>query len=115
MSKLKPELKGAQEIFIKELDTHLLFFDALLKKLPISGENEEFEKFYQENAKALEHRFHTIKGGAGFLQLSQIRELAMKAEKIFKQQVTPPEECFNDLRSLIRALSAEAVILKKEW
>jgi len=82
-------LQSALGIFIKELDTHVVYFRELLSAL-----EQEHASCLDESSKTLEHRFHVIKGGAGFLKLEEIRQSAILGESMFKHGIVheQPEE-----------------------
>ncbi|MBP9838411.1 MAG: Hpt domain-containing protein [Proteobacteria bacterium] len=69
---IPPYLEKAKEIFFKELTDHLKFFDTVI-----------LEDSLHKNQSDIASRFHIIKGGAGFLQMQNLREVADEGEKIF--------------------------------
>ena len=69
---LIPEvLHEAARIFLGELRDHAVFFKT------VSGD-------LTKHAAPLAERFHLIKGGAGFLKLTTLRDSASAAEKVFR-------------------------------
>ena len=63
-------LHKAYDIFIEECNGHL---ETLKSTTPTD-----------ENAETISTIFHTIKGGAGFLQMDEIAALAKEGELLFK-------------------------------
>jgi len=71
MLSIRPELIGAAKIFVTELSTHLGRIQKIADEAKtFSG--EDLRKYLASKATKLEHRFHVMKGGAGFLQLEEI-------------------------------------------
>ena len=100
---IPPELAGPLKLFIKELDSHLTYFRDLLAKGPAFDETQ---------LKALAHRCHVVKGGAGFFQLALIRDLAGEGEKKFRSQLSADE--YKELLSKItQGLDSELELLKQ--
>lgn len=80
MSKLTipPHFIDAARIFLGELEGHEQAAAVALKTLVDTGAIEE------KLAKELAERFHLIRGGAGFLGLDELKQLAEKNEKFFR-------------------------------
>ncbi len=76
--KILPEIHEAlipaMKIFIEELKGHLLFFEGAMGRTELSS----------KDAEALESRFHVIRGGSGFLQLTEVRQVAERGERFFR-------------------------------
>ncbi|MCB0346655.1 MAG: Hpt domain-containing protein [Bdellovibrionales bacterium] len=78
ISDLPPALIPAVRIFIGEFDEHLEFF------------RQNIEKIADDDVKtAVGHKFHTIRGSSGFLQLAEIKELSERGEKLCKTAEDP--------------------------
>ena len=65
----------AMKIFIEELKGHVLFFESVMLGKGVAP----------EEALALENRFHVIRGGSGFLQLTEVRQVAEQGERFFRE------------------------------
>ena len=95
-------LQKAFVIFVSEFSGHLQCFDSIVAS-PEKLASEAIE---------VSRRFHTIKGGAGFLQLETVAQLAGEGEALFKQEPMP-EEAISKLEELARSLRAEYDQLEK--
>lgn len=74
MSDKIPELDGVRAIFADELGGHVEALTAAAAQTAFS-----------EKVRAgLENRFHVIRGGAGFLQLGEIKRIAEIGERDFR-------------------------------
>ena len=89
----------ALRIFETELQAHLTFFDSLdLSSLSAQLQDENFRS-------NLMHRFHTIKGGAGFFSLERILRSAATAEKLLqKADLTSLDDIASTIASSIKEL-----------
>ena len=81
---LPPELESAFVMFKQELLQHMkvLHDEAALPHL--SGAD------FESRRKRIEHRFHIIRGGAGFFQLPEISALCADGEKAFRAATAEP-------------------------
>ena len=70
-------LKPAYDIFVKELSQHL----TEMKQISLERLSDS------ECRASISRRFHTIKGGAGFLSLNEIADCSDDAEKSFKSDL----------------------------
>lgn len=96
---IPPHLREAFALFCTELETHLQFFSEVLVH-PAQDD-------YQGCARALESRFHLIKGGAGFFGLTALRDLAGEKERVFRAPHTA--ESFREAVLLHLTPATEAV------
>ena len=104
-SDLPEYLKGAFDIFTVELGDHI----KELKKI------SEPQLSSSSTINEVIRRFHTLKGGAGFLGLTEIFEYSDKAEKVFKKAAldedtdapTESESLKKELDETLNILSAE--------
>lgn len=76
---IQPHLRKALEIFLKELDSHIYFLQ------------NNLETVAPQLEPSFEHRFHTIRGGAGFLQLHDIQHAAAEGEKMVRDSKLDPD------------------------
>lgn len=77
-----PELlREAADIFEKELDGHLQFFERILDEATRAVSPDEV---LRSHAHSLAQRFHLLKGGAGFLGLEPMRIAATEGDELFK-------------------------------
>ena len=74
MQDLPDYLKEAYQLFKLELSSHLGELGSQTVTL----------EMLREGSEQFEQRFHTIKGGAGFLKLERISALASEGEEMFK-------------------------------
>lgn len=79
-----PHLVEALSIFKSELTTHLDWLKDSVSSLGQASDQEAFAQWLAANSKQIENRFHVLKGSAGFLGLTAIRDVSQKGEKIFK-------------------------------
>lgn len=94
ISDLSPALIPVVQIFVGEFDDHLGFF------------REKIERIEEDEVKtAVGHRFHTIRGSSGFLQLTEIKDLAESGEKLCKS-TDNPEELKAELEPIVSRLSS---------
>jgi chemotaxis protein histidine kinase CheA len=96
---IPPHLREAFALFCTELETHLQFFSEVL--------HQPAQDDYQGCARALESRFHLIKGGAGFFGLTALRELAGEKERVFRAPHTA--ESFREALAVHLAPAANMV------
>ncbi len=76
MKELPDYLKKAYELFKDEYSKHMAYFRQQIEHPEqIDSQREEIYR-----------RFHTIKGGAGFLELEKVVALATEGEEIFRPQ-----------------------------
>ena len=101
-SDLPDYLQKAFVIFVEEFQGHLDVFNQA------SGAEDKLAEASEE----ISRRFHTIKGGAGFLQLSQVAEISAEGEKLFRDSPLP-ENAFSRLKELTSALEEEYEKLEK--
>ena len=87
LPEIPASLIPALRIFEDEMRSHLQFFSTL--------DREALERGVQDDAfrENLMHRFHTIKGGAGFFGLERITQSSGKAERMLQhpEKVTREE------------------------
>ncbi len=76
-------LHEAAKIFLAELNGHAEFIHSLRTRLA-GAPPADTEKLLTENAGPLAERFHLIKGGAGFLKLTALKDNASQNEKLFR-------------------------------
>lgn len=82
---IRPELRPAFEIFVRELQSHVEYFQKLLVRLDQQvAHKESANDILASERTSLEHRFHTIRGGAGFLGFETMQTLAEQGEKMFR-------------------------------
>lgn len=86
MATLPHQLEAAMHLFQDELIRHLSYLHEIPSLATVQND-EELEKI----RKTIAHRFHTIKGGAGFFKLEAIRVAAEKGEHAFKKPLSPSE------------------------
>ena len=78
MTKEIPEiLLEAAHLFVQELDEHSQLFESLLADLGTGNSLKDETKLA-----LCRERFHTIKGGAGFLGLEELASSAKRGEEI---------------------------------
>ena len=82
---LPPELNGAFSIFVEELNKHVAYLSEILQQLQLLASEDCVEPISSARAAQLENRFHKIKGGSGFLGLTEIEQLVTKGELLFKE------------------------------
>lgn len=101
----RPELKKALDIFIHELASHINGIRESLHMLSHTGAGNE--------RRTLEHRFHTIKGGAGFFQFGAIKDCAARGEKMMQNKEQASEEAFfTELERLVETLDTQATEIR---
>ena len=66
-------LHEATKIFLEELRGHGAFFRSI-----------ESEPDLAKHANAIAEKFHLIRGGAGFLKLTELKNIASYGEKLFR-------------------------------
>jgi chemotaxis protein histidine kinase CheA len=119
MDKLKQQIStmhSVYEMFVAEMDTHFAVFQQTVADLEHAQTEDELKKIFSEQAKKLEHRFHLIKGSAGFLRLDAMRTLSTQAEAWFKHGSVNHENktvLRDELRQLVAQLATELDTLKK--
>ena len=77
-------LAQALTLYSTELSSHLSWLEEYFTPLKEVTPAEFFQACEAE-ARQLEHRFHTLKGGAGFLGLTPIFDLASQGDSLFKK------------------------------
>ena len=102
---INPALYKALEIFLDELSSHTNWLQQQLQVLALAKENDSFLPECRALAKQIEHRFHQIKGGAGFLSLDLIRDNAIKGEDMFKGGVIQSQDSAEILSLLSESIS----------
>ena len=75
MANLPPELQEAHKLFLRELHGHV----ATVREKIATADFRSLDSI-EATRKALEHRFHTIRGGAGFFQLDEVLSAATLGE-----------------------------------
>ncbi len=95
-------LQKAFVIFVEEFQSHLDVFN----------QASTTEENLAEAAEEISRRFHTIKGGAGFLQLSTVADVSAEGEKLFRDSPLP-KNAFDRLKELTAALQVEYDKLEK--
>ena len=88
------------------LKAYGLFKEEFAKHMKYFSELDTCEASLSENAVEISRRFHTIKGGAGFLEMDRVVELSREGEERFKD-FSYSEEMVGSLTSLIEGLKAE--------
>ncbi len=107
---IQPELKHALEIFIKELDSHIFYLQNTLQSEPLLTDID--------NKKHFEHRFHTIRGGAGFLQLHEIQQCATEGEKMMREpqaKSDSEDELRSHLERIVETLNVQMADLREAF
>jgi chemotaxis protein histidine kinase CheA len=108
MSQVPPELLPALAIFLDELASHLPDIRAAISEMRAELDaGSDDEQAASKHAAALEHKFHLMKGGAGFLQLSEVAQAATSGEKMFKGAKLNPQgdqPFIDQLESLVDAI-----------
>ena len=79
---LLTRMRSAYEIFLQEFDSHLKFLSTLAHDLR-NADNPM--SILSEKRVSAQNRFHVIKGGAGFLKLTDIAACASEAEETLKK------------------------------
>ena len=92
-----PQLATAFKIFIDEFSTHI----SVLERIASEPAPADFAK----SRYAVEHRCHTLKGGALFLKLTDLGRAAERGEKAAHAAVSP--EAFAALKADLPGLIAE--------
>jgi chemotaxis protein histidine kinase CheA len=119
MDQLKQQIStmhSVYEMFVAEMDTHFVVFQKTVAHLEHAQTEDELAAIFSEEAKKLEHRFHLIKGSAGFLKLDALRTLSTQAEAWFKHGSVNHENktaLRDELRQLVAQLAVELDALKK--
>jgi len=104
-SDLPEYLKGAYDIFVAELRDHT-------KELSKISEPELSKS---STINEVIRRFHTLKGGAGFLGLTEIFECSDRAEKVFKKAALDKDtDAPTESESLKKELDEALNILRAE-
>ena len=96
MPDLPDYLLKAYGLFKEEFAKHMQFFSEL----------DTDETSLKENAVEICRRFHTIKGGAGFLEMDQVVKLSKEGEALFRD-FSYSEETVNSFTSYVEGLKAE--------
>ena len=106
---IPPALQPAFELFIKELDAHVIFLQRTVQQIAELQSQNGSSNAYLKELTSLSHRFHTIKGGAGFFQLSEIKDFAGTLEKLFQSQgaFSSEDAIKEELQNAILAFSTE--------
>ncbi|MFN8390995.1 MAG: Hpt domain-containing protein [Bdellovibrionota bacterium] len=109
-SRIPAILKEAAVIFLTELEQHS---NAMSEALSDTGAPLAT---LTANAKNFSERFHTVKGGAGFLQLDRLKALATDGEKLFKQPIDSGncDAVMDQFKQLLSGLQEELVLLRAE-
>lgn len=102
ISDLSPALYPVLRIFVDEFDEHLGFFRSNLDSL---GD--------EQVKRSVQHRFHTIRGSSGFLQLGQVRQLSEQGEALCKKSADSAL-LKQQLQPLVEELARQFDALKKE-
>lgn len=103
---IRPELHSAAKILCEELAGHLRVLESTLSEVATA---DNAPALLAQQASTLEHRFHTLKGGAGFLQLKKIQELGKKGEDLFKGGTVHgnSEQVYASLKEIVTGLKKE--------
>lgn len=104
---LPAELQKAYLLFVDELEKHVVFLAEIVQQLQTLDTNENLEPISSSRAEQLEKRFHRIKGGAGFLGLEEISQLADRGEQFFKtatKKEIAPQELSVELKTILHSL-----------
>ncbi len=110
---VKPGLERALHLFLNELDTHIYHLQTtILQQKPV--DTALLEDLNESEIKNIEHRLHTIKGGAGFLQLRDIQQCAANGEKIVEsgKKKSKTEILKTQLQGVIDTLNSQAQELR---
>jgi chemotaxis protein histidine kinase CheA len=103
LNSVPPLLQSALKIFVKELESHLDYFDEILAQIQAIKNN--VEPVSEKRAQEIQKKFHLIKGGAGFLGLREISENATNGEQLVKPNSTTLD--FNKLSSIVETLRSQ--------
>ncbi|MCB0358658.1 MAG: Hpt domain-containing protein [Bdellovibrionales bacterium] len=103
LAQLPPALLPAVRIFADEFDSHLEFLTTGIR-LGEGGIDAD-----PDTTKRLQHRFHTIRGSAGFFQLEAIRDAAHRGERLLDTKITQQNK-----EEILAALRAELAVLQQE-
>ncbi len=99
-------LQSSFELFVGELEKHLVYFDDILAQIQMLKQNAtEIENVGEERAKTVGERFHLIRGGASFLGLEDITIAARAGENLLQESLDKrPEEVSKELLEIINSL-----------
>ncbi len=108
-------LAQAFKLYLSELESHLLQLNTTFEPLRTFDDRLFFEACAKE-AKQLEHAFHTLRGGAGFLGLKSVAETAKEGESLFKHGAvnSPLSELRPAVTRIIGALEEHLSLLRAE-
>ena len=108
-------LHSTYQIFAEELSSHVAFFKQVLARLEDVVGEQAIEEELRTKAKKLEHRFHLLKGGAGFLQLKEIAEASLAGETLFKggKLHESPSKLNQELTQIVETIESELSQLKE--
>ena len=112
--KLSPALRPALEIFLRELDSHVLFFERTVQQIAELQSQNSAGNGYLKELRNLSGRFHTIKGGAGFFQLTEIKDFASTLEKLFQNQsaFSSEDSIKEELQNAIQSFSEQLATIR---
>lgn len=102
-------LHQAAGIFLQELQGHTVVFESAEKELqPLVSNAKSFLTHAGSCAKTLAERCHLVKGGAGFLNLTELREAAGNGEKFFRAL-----DGSTDVQAVLQEIAKFAEVLRE--
>lgn len=83
MAGIPPELEAAYRVFLEELKKHFGVLTQISAEFHAPGQTARSAEETEKIRRSLQHKFHTIRGGAGFFQLDSIVSIAAEGETLF--------------------------------
>lgn len=83
MAGIPPELEAAYHVFLEELKKHSSALAQISSEFQASTQITRSAEEVEKIRRSLQHKFHTIRGGAGFFQLDLIVSIATEGELLF--------------------------------
>ncbi len=114
ITQIPAELRPAFAIFLKELDTHVSYLVQTVQHMETLADSSNGE--FAKDAQILEHRFHLIKGGAGFFKLDEMLRTALRGEEMFKHgevRSNDHEETLYELKQIVSSFQQQATMLQE--
>ena len=108
-------LHQAAGIFLQELQGHTQALESCGKELePLVSNESAFHKHLKGSCKNLAERCHLIKGGAGFLNLTELREASSEGEKYFRalDDKAPAKQVLAEIVKLSEILRENSIALE---
>ncbi len=100
MSEIPEYLKEASRLFLTEVQGHIAYFKARMNE-----DGSINSTLFQESLVLWREKFHLMKGGAGFLNLTRIRNAAVTGEELCKSIIGGEKDVNSSLPEITKAVS----------